>query len=175
MTTQRMEDLLAFYSKELLENTMPFWMKHAPDYEYGGYITAVARNGEPLSRHKSVWIHGRFIWMLSTLYTQLEPRQEWLDLATHGMQFLDKYGFDAKGKMYFTLDRDGQPVRMRRYVFSEVFAVMAYAAYYRATKNRYYLDKAHQIYTSIRDHIENPELQKPKYEPVFSCTLFYHG
>ena len=164
MLTQRMQELLDFYSKELLENTMPFWMKHAPDYQYGGYHTVVGRNGESLSRHKSVWIHGRFIWLLSTLYTQLEPREEWLEMARHGMEFLDRYGFDTEGKMFFTLDRDGKPVRMRRYVFSEVFAVMAYAAYYRATGKSYYLDKAHDIYRNIRKYVENPELLEPKYE-----------
>jgi N-acylglucosamine 2-epimerase len=35
--------------------------------------------------------------------------------------------------MYFAVTREGQPLRMRRYVFSESFAAIANAAYARAT------------------------------------------
>ena len=38
--------------------------------------------------------------------------------------------------MYFIVDKVGDPIRMRRYVFSESFAAIAYAAYYKATGNR---------------------------------------
>ena len=163
MTKQKMKELLDHYTKELLESTMPFWMKHAPDKTFGGYHTVIGRNGEVLSRHKNVWIHGRFVWLLSTLCTKFEPKQEWLEMATHGIQFLEKYGFDSKGKMYFTLDRDGKPVRMRRYIFAEVFAVMAYAAYSKASKEPYYLDRAKQIFANIKKYLSDPDLLPPKF------------
>ena len=170
MNKQRIDELLEFFSTELLENTMPFWMKHAPDKEFGGYFTTIGRDGQPLSSHKNIWIHGRFIWLLSHLYSVFEPRQEWLDMATHGMSFLDAHGFDENGKMYFTLARNGKPIRMRRYVFSEVFGVMAYAEYYRATQDKKYLEKALAILASMQKYSETPGLLEPKYNPETFAT-----
>ena len=64
-------------------------------------------------------------WLLSTLYTTVERRQEWLDLAGHGIRFLRKYGFDDDGRMFFQVTREGRPLRKRRYLFTEAFAVIA--------------------------------------------------
>ena len=40
---------------------------------------------------------GRFVWLLSTLYSTVEQRPEWLDLARHGIDFLRKHAFDPTG------------------------------------------------------------------------------
>jgi len=93
----------------------------------------------------------------------MEPRGEWLELAAHGMDFLQKHAFDSRGRMYFTLDRKGNPVRMRRYLFSEVFAVMAFAEYYRATKDKKALEKALSILDVIHYCNDTPGALEPKY------------
>ena len=36
--------------------------------------------------------------------------------------------------MYFTVTRDGKPLRKRRYFFSEIFYIIVNAEYYMATK-----------------------------------------
>ncbi len=46
----------------------------------------------------------------------------------HGIDFLEKHCYDEQGKLYFIVDEKGDPVRMRRYVYSESFAAIAYAA-----------------------------------------------
>ena len=129
-------ELRDFYRRDLLEDTLPFWLKHAPDREWGGFWTALDRNGELLDSDKSVWAQGRFTWMLGELCHQAGPRDEWLELAISGAKFLRQFGFDqSDGRMWFHLTRNGQPLRKRRYSFSESFASIAFGRLASLTNN----------------------------------------
>jgi len=64
------------YRRTLLENIVPFWMEHAIDHEYGGYHFSLGRHGELVDSDKSVWIHGRFIWLLSMGWTPFSNQQK---------------------------------------------------------------------------------------------------
>src|SRR4029453_9737371 len=112
--------------------TLPFWIPRAIDREYGGYLTALDQDGSLLQSEKSVGVQGRFAWLLATLFDTMERRAEWLDLSRHGIDFIDKPLFDVDGRMFFSVTRDGRPLRKRRYLFSEAFAVIAMAAFGRA-------------------------------------------
>ena len=59
----------------------------------------------------------------------MERRAEWLDLAGHGIDFINRHCFDSDGRMFFSVTRDGRPLRKRRYLFSEAFAVIALGAF----------------------------------------------
>ncbi len=132
-THQEMQQLLSVYRNGLLDDTLPFWIEHSVDREHGGFIFNLDRDGAIISPDKSVWIHGRFSWLLATLYAEVEPRPEWLELARHGIDFLRRHCFDTDGRMFFAVTREGKPLRKRRYIFSETFAVIALAAYARAS------------------------------------------
>ena len=47
--------------------------------------------------------------------------------AKNGIDFLRKHCFDEDGRMFFMVTREGRPLRKRRYVFSEAFAIAALA------------------------------------------------
>ena len=49
----------------LLEDTLPFWIRHAVDREQGGFIFSLDRDGTVVDTDKPMWIHGRFTWLLS--------------------------------------------------------------------------------------------------------------
>jgi len=70
--------------------------------------------------------------MLLTLYNTVERRPEWLEWARSGLEFLERYGVDADGRLFFLVDRAGRPLRKRRYAYSESFAAIAHAAHARA-------------------------------------------
>lgn len=123
----------AFYREALLGDVMPFWLRHGLDREHGGIITSLDRDGSVLDTDKSVWFQGRAGWMFATLFNTVEPRAEWLEAARSCVEFLRAHCFVPDGKMYFSVTREGAPLRMRRYVFSEAFAAIAFAAYARAT------------------------------------------
>lgn len=165
-SAQEREQLIAAYRDGLLRDTLPFWLSHAIDRECGGFLFALDRDGSVLSTDKPVWIHGRFIWLLSTLYRTVEPRREWLDAARHGLDFLRKFGFDTDGRMFFTLTRDGRPLRKRRYLFSEAFGVAAFAAYAAATGDETARRDALNLFTLMTRYYTTPGLLEPKVIPA---------
>jgi N-acylglucosamine 2-epimerase len=128
-----MTDHAAIYRATLLEDVVPFWLRHGVDREHGGFLTAVDRDGTLLDSDKSVWFQGRGAWTFATLFNTVEQNPAWLAAARGGIDFLRDHCADATGKLYFTVTRDGRPLRMRRYVYSESFAAIANGAYARAT------------------------------------------
>lgn len=157
--------LIPIYRDGLLNDTLPFWIDHCIDREYGGFLFALDRGGSVVSPDKFVWIHGRFVWLLSTLYSTVEPKAEWLELARHGLDFLRKYGFDQDGRMFFTLTRDGRPLRKRRYLFSELFMVMALAAYGKAANDADAAQQALELFKLVIRYYTIPGLLEPKVNP----------
>jgi N-acylglucosamine 2-epimerase len=150
MNARRRERLSIYFREKLVNDTIPFWTSHAVDKTHGGFTTQLDRRGNLLSTDKPMWIQGRFTWILSRLYNTLERREEWLALAKHGVDFISRHGFDADGRMFFSVTRDGKPLRKRRYLFVEVFAVLAFAEYARASGDAQALDKARQVLALIQ-------------------------
>ena len=159
-------ELLATYRDGLLHDTLPFWIPRAIDRECGGYITSLDRDGSILQTDKPVWVQGRFAWLLATLYNTVERRPEWLELARHGIDFINRYGFDTDGRMFFWLTRDGRPLRKRRYLFSEAFAVIALAAYGTAAADDRAKQQALDLFRLILKYHTTPGLLPPKVDPA---------
>lgn len=170
MLTPKLEKLRQFYREFLLENVIPFWLKNGIDREYGGILTCLDRQGRVYNTDKSVWFQGRACWMFSRLYNTVEQRPEWLEAAETAYQFLINHCFDSDGRMFFTVTRDGQPLRKRRYYYSETFAIIALAEYSKASGSRTALEKARQIYAMILDFYRNPLKLPPKIDPRTRVT-----
>lgn len=155
----------ALYRADLTDNILPFWLKHGLDRKHGGIYTCLDREGKLMDPTKSVWFQGRFAFVCSFAYNQVERRPEWLDAARQTLDFIEQHCFDADGRMYFEVAADGTPLRMRRYVFSESFAAIAMAEYALATGNQSYAEKALKIFKDMRRFLTTPGLLAPKYLP----------
>jgi N-acylglucosamine 2-epimerase len=152
------------YRKELLENILPFWLDHAIDYQNGGIYTQLDEKGEIYGTDKSVWFQGRALWTFAKAYNLIEKNPEFLKAAQAIYSFLPKCT-DKDGRMFFTVTEDGRELQKRRYYFSETFAAIGCAEYYKATGNEEvwlaaekYFDVAYECYTGVR---KNP----PKINP----------
>jgi len=165
MTRERMDELITVYRDGLLNDTLPFWFRHSVDSKHGGFMTCLDRGGTVLDTDKSLWQQGRFTWLLSTLYNTVEKRDEWLDLATKGIEFISDHGFDEDGRMFFLVTREGKPLRKRRYIFTETFAAAAFAAYARAAGDEHAREQAKELFTLIMQHLDTPGLLEPKVDP----------
>ena len=154
------------YRRTLLDDAIPFWLRHGLDREHGGIITCLDRDGSVLDTDKSVWFQGRAGWMFATLYNTVETRAEWLDAARSCVEFSRRHCFAPDGKMYFSVTRDGQPLRMRRYVFSEGFAAIANAAYAKAAGDSRARDDAAKTFATYLRYSFTPGVMSPKFEPA---------
>lgn len=139
-------DLKAFYRRTLLEDAAPFWIRHGVDRECGGFLTALDRDGSVIDTDKSVWFQGRGAWMFATLYRTVEKNPEWLAAARGAADFMARHGFAPNGKMLFTVTREGVPLRLRRYYYSEAFAAAGFAAVAAASGEEAYAELARRTW-----------------------------
>jgi N-acylglucosamine 2-epimerase len=164
MDDARRAELTATYRDGLLNDTLPFWIKHCVDREHGGFMMSLARDGKIVDTDKGVWQQGRFTWLLGELYNNVQPREEWLELAKLGAKFMDDHCFDpADGRMWFHVTREGNPIRKRRYAFSECFAAIANGELAKATGDERYAETATKAFRRFIDHNLNPQGVEPKF------------
>ena len=145
------------YRDELLQNVIPFWLEKSQDKEYGGYFTCLDRQGNVFDTDKFIWLQGREVWLFAMLYNRVEKRQEWLDCAIQGAEFLKKYGHDGNLNWYFSLDRQGNPLVEPYNIFSYTFATMAFGQLSIATGNQEYADIAKRTFDIILSKQGNPK------------------
>ena len=162
MISQRLNELIRTYRDGLLDNTILFWTRHAPDREHGGFLTFLNNDGSVVSTDKPMWVAGRITWLSARLYNTVEKRPEWLELARHGVKFLLDHGFDEDGRMFYAVTRDGRPLRKRRYLFTETFAVIGLAEYALAANNDAMRQRASDLFHLILRYHTTPGLLEPK-------------
>ena len=155
------------YRDDLCNDILPFWLRHGLDREHGGIYTCLDRDGSLIDTTKSVWFQGRFAFIAALAYNEIEQRPEWLEAARTTLRFIEQHCFDADGRMYFEVTAEGTPLRRRRYVFSECFAIIAMAEYARATGDGEYARKALDLFKRVQRFLSTPGLLEPKYLDTF--------
>ncbi|MCX7800302.1 MAG: AGE family epimerase/isomerase [Fimbriimonadales bacterium] len=158
----RFAELAEVHRRLLLEDVVPFWIRHSPDRECGGFLTFLDEDGSVYGTDKAVWLQGRIAWLFARLYNEVERREEWLELSRHGLDFLERHGYDQDRRMFFLTTRDGRPLRKRRYVFSETFAAIAFAEYARATGDARAIRQAAETFRTAHRYHTTPGLLEPK-------------
>ncbi|MFA6360799.1 MAG: AGE family epimerase/isomerase [Dysgonamonadaceae bacterium] len=159
------DKLIKQYKEELLDNVIPFWLKKSQDKEFGGYFTCLRGNGDVFDTDKFIWLQARQVWMFSMLYNKVEKRQEWLDCALQGAEFLKKHGHDGHYNWYFSLDRKGKPLMEPYNIFSYTFAAMAFGQLSLATDNEEYAQITKKTFDVILSRRDNPKAKWDKAYP----------
>lgn len=163
MKKERINELKDFYYNELFENTLPFWTSRCVDTLHDGYLTYLDKTGNIMSTDKNGWVQGRMAWLFARIYNEYKREPEWLELAESGYRFLKDHIIDQDGRGWFQVTREGTPLRRRRYLFVETFAVIAFAEYYRATGDKEALDLALKVLKLIYKLMKEGTV--PKFEP----------
>ncbi|MBE6779694.1 MAG: N-acylglucosamine 2-epimerase [Ruminococcaceae bacterium] len=156
--------LIVNFKNDLLNNILPFWLNNAIDRENGGIFTCLDREGNIYGTDKSVWFQGRALWSFCKAYNSVEKRPEFLEAAKCIYDFLPKCT-DTDGRMYFTVTKDGRGLQKRRYYFSETFAAIGCAEYYKATNDINALEMAEKYFTVAYECFTGKRENAPKINP----------
>lgn len=96
------------------------------------------------------------MWTFSKAYNVIDKNPKYLEAAETIYNFLPKCT-DIDGRMFFTVTQDGREIQKRRYYFSETFAAIGCAEYYKATGDdkvladaEKYFDVAYECFKGIR-------------------------
>ena len=173
MDAQRIKELTSVYRDGLLEDVLPFWTRHAVDHEHGGFTFCRDRDGSLLDSDKGIWQHGRFTWLLGSLHANVEPREEWYELARHGIEFMRSHAFvdgpqAERPYMWFHVTKDGRPLRRRRYAFTESFGAISFAAWAQISGDQAAAATARRLFELTTDSLLHgaPHPLGAKFEPT---------
>lgn len=153
-----------------LDSCADFWLKNGMDNVHGGVYTCLDREGKIFSTDKSVWMQGRCGWIYAWLCRTYGVKEEWLKASKSCLDFLEEHcvNREAGDRLYFTVTEDGQPLRQRRYCFSEAFYCIANAEYYGITGEKEHLEralKAYDMYWNLNHGMPDPTGMGPKTVP----------
>ncbi len=155
--SENFKALYQLYRAELLERTIPFWLKYGLDWAYGGICTCISDEGEVLSGDKYVWSQLRAIWTFSALYNKVERKPEYLEAATHIFNFIKDCGRNERGEWYFCLDENGRPLfNGATSIYCDGFAIYGFTEFARATGNVEAIELARQAYDNVLPRLAQP-------------------
>lgn len=166
-TTKTLASYASLYYNELVDNILPFWLQNSIDKEHGGFFTCLDQEGKIYDTDKFMWLQGRQVWTFSYMYNHVQQNQEWLKVALHGANFMEKFGRDADGNWYFSLTQDGKPLIQPYNIFSDCFATMGFSSLYKATQNEHYKKIAIDTFDNI---IKRQHNWKGKYNKAYPGT-----
>ena len=124
----------AYYRCALLEDIIPWWLRHAIDEEAGGLCSCIRDDGTLVSRDKWLWSQWRAVWVFSRLYNRVERKQQYLDVAQRICDFVTRHGWDEDvGGWVLVLNADGSVKRGCESIYSDGFAIYGLTELARAT------------------------------------------
>lgn len=157
-----LQECAVWYESTLKENIIPFWLEHGMDRVNGGVYTCVDREGSLMDSTKSVWFQGRCGYVMAYAYNHIERNPEWLLASKSCIDFIENHCIDSDGHMFFSVTAEGQPIRKRRYVFSDCFAAIAMAEYSLASGDKTYAAKALEVFHHVQYMLSTPGFLEPK-------------
>lgn len=154
------------YRTLLLNNIVPFWLKHGIDWEHGGVLSCMRDDGSIASGDKFIWSQARSVWTFSALYNRVEKRPEFLAAAENSIRFLLAHGRDRDGKWIYHADQQGRMIEGATSIYTDCFAVYGFSEYYRAVQDENILSIARKTFDRVRRRIEEPDFSETAPYPL---------
>ncbi|MEN8256143.1 MAG: AGE family epimerase/isomerase, partial [Verrucomicrobiota bacterium] len=146
-----------FYRRVLLDDVVPFWLKHAIDREYGGIGNVIDDEGNTISHDKYLWSQGRALWSFSALFNRIEHNPEWLGFAHHIYRYISTHGRDEQGRWMYRLDKDGNVLDRDISIYVDGFVMAGLGEYHVATGNEAALKLALETAKNVIERLKVPD------------------
>ena len=142
--------------KEVAEDILPFWARHAVDRENGGFYGKIDCDLKvDAQAPRAAVINARILWTYAAACRLVDPQyREIADRAWHYV--IDKFWDAEYGGIYWMVDYLGRAVSDRKQIYAQAFAIYAMAEYFRATGNAASLECAKQLFGLIEAHSYDP-------------------
>ncbi|MDO5023134.1 MAG: AGE family epimerase/isomerase [Eubacteriales bacterium] len=170
MDISKIKELQDFYTDELKNNILSFWLPSCEDKEFGGFLNCFDNFGKQLvSYDKYTWSQGRFIWMFAYLSQtpcpifSSEERESFLALAKQGTEFMMKHCLISENnfKCVFLMERDGTPKQVEQgapldmSIYADCFAILGMAMYAFVSGAKTVYNFTKKLYDSAIERIKN--------------------
>jgi mannobiose 2-epimerase len=135
---------------ELLENILPFWIKHVPDEKRGGFYGRISNDLVINERApKSLILNARILWTFSAAH-RFRPDPVYLQMANRAFEYLMECFWDREhGGSFWMVDYRGNPFDDKKKIYGQAFFIYALAEYHQAASNPAALERAQQLFQLI--------------------------
>ncbi len=148
-----------------MKKSVPFWLSHGIDREYGGYLVCFDGEGNPMKKlavltptDKMIVTQTRMIWGFSALLRNgLAKRYGWEEDCRQALEqgvtfFIDHFWDKEHTGWAWVTDRKGLVLDNGKLVYGQTFAIYALAEYYLATKDPRGLDYAERTFDALKKY-----------------------
>lgn len=136
--------------RELKQNILSFWMKHAIDETNGGFYGYISRDLriDP-NADKSLVLNTRILWTFATAY-RVYGDESYKRVADRAYRYLNDHFADREhGGLYWSVDAAGRPSSDKKQIYGQAFAIYAYSEYARATGDEQALTLAIELFHTL--------------------------
>ncbi len=144
---------------DLRQNILPFWIDQVADGERGTFHAALSNDLVPdNSGERGSLLTSRILWTYAAAL-RIYGEENYRAMADFAYQDLVQRYDDAEhGGLYWSIGPDDQPLRDRKQVYGQAFAIYALSEYHRATGLAEPLERAKTLFGLIETHAKDPEL-----------------
>lgn len=159
-----------FYLDKIENDFVPYWIRFI-DEEHGGIMNSISNDGTRLlSENKYTWSIGRWLWILSHLYTlrrdgyisspDLDSLSRWMDQS---YSFLVDKSIYGGYECAFLLDREGRILEGDTSIYADCFALIGISRYLLIKGRMDGVIIADKLFDSILDRIERRDFLTQPY------------
>ena len=134
---------------------LPFWIEHAPDPEFGGFLSHFDKTGKPTGETtKTFLMQIRLLYTMSSAHRAGYGNGRCGELARRGAEFiLDHYWDPEFGGWAWIADRRGNVTCWDKVGYGHCFGVYAFSEYFLATGDERGKEGALRSYDAICRHM----------------------
>lgn len=164
-----LEDSISSELQNILDEEFKLWYPLSIDTLYGGFLSDINYKWEPEGKQdKMIVSQARHIWSASNAALFYRNRNDLLDVAEHGYNFLKSKMWDHEyGGFYDLVNREGEPFKENgenlpdsqviKRAYGNSFAIYGLAAYYKASGNASALQLAQETFNWLEKYSYDPE------------------
>jgi mannobiose 2-epimerase len=145
-------------AREWRDNIAPFWLRYAPDEEYGGFRGLITNDlAVDQQAEKGIILNSRILWTFAHAFRN-DRKQEFRHLAERAFSYVtDKFIDQTHGGVFWTLDWRGQPVETKKRPYAQAFAIYGLTEFFLATGVQRALDEAMVIFELLENRARDNE------------------
>jgi cellobiose epimerase len=147
-----------FFSKELHEDILPYWMKYGVEINGHGFYGAVDLNGNPvLTANKTSVLNARILWTFSAA-AMLEGNKEYGAIADKAYQVVTEDFEDKEfGGYYMELSSDNRVANDIKHTYAQAFVIYSLCKYYEFRPMESVMQKIQVFFNLLEEKTKDPD------------------
>jgi len=150
-------DLAQKAEREVRESILPFWLRHAPDREAGGFHGLLKADLSVVkSAPRGSLLTCRILWAFSAAYRRYHD-PAYLEMARWAYDDLVKRFWDDEfNGFYWTVTAEVKQLDTSKQIYGQVFGIYALSEYHRAIGDPAALERAIALYRVVEKYAHDP-------------------